>query len=95
MTSFKLVTLKSRGIDQIQHKIRITYKLYSLRENGSILNHVGSDEDIDKLIEKHNKWLGNKPYLIRKFVSESIEEPIFKVVPLKIKRIKKTKRRKK
>ncbi len=87
--NFRIENYPAKTVDQIDHKIRITYKLYSLKNNGELLSCLGSDESLDRLLSKNEQWMHkDRKYVIRKAVIETKEEPVFKVIRNK-QRIKK------
>ena len=95
MSSLRLENYYAKKINEIFHKVRITYKLYSLKEDGSIRNCLGTNESLDTLLNRHGSWVrkGDK-YVIRKAVIEVKEEPVFKVIPMN-KRVNTIKKKKK
>ncbi len=79
--SYRLENFIAKKSSEIFHRIRITYKLYSLKQDGSVRSLLGSNESIDRLMTKNQKWMyGNDKYIIRKVMIETHEEPIFKVI---------------
>lgn len=79
--SYRLENFTAKKSNEIFHRIRITYKLYSLKVDGSVRNLLGTNESLDRLLSKNQKWMyGHDKYIIRKVVIETHEEPIFKVI---------------
>lgn len=79
--SYRLENHTAKKIDEISHNVRITYKLYSLKQDGSIRNCLGTNESLDRLLTKNEDYLHNgDKYIVRKVVIETKEEPVFKVI---------------
>lgn len=84
MSSFRLENFNAKKMDQIEHRVRITYKLYSLRQDGSIRNCLGTNESLDRLLTRNESSMyGDDKYIVRKVIVETHEEPVFKVIPNK------------
>jgi len=79
--NYRLENYTAKRSDQISHSIRITYKLYRVNEKGDLASCLGTDENLDRLLKKNERWMHkNNGYIIRKAVIELKEEPVFKII---------------
>ena len=76
----KIEVYNAKAIDEVKSEIKLTYVLYRVLGNGSLAKYAQS-ESFDKLT--NNKWLQgmrkDDEYIIKKKVTQTNEEPIFKV----------------
>ncbi len=84
---YRLENHTAKKMNEIFHKVRIFYKLYSLKQDGSVRNCLGTNESLDRLLTKNEGYLHNgDKYIVRKVVMETKEEPVFKVITTRRKR---------
>lgn len=76
----KLKTYTAKAIDEVKSEIKLTYVLYRVLGNGTLAKYAQS-ESFDKLTNsKHLKNMEKDDvYIIKKKVTQTNEEPIFKV----------------
>ncbi len=80
---YRLENSPATKSDQVSQNVRITFKLYSLREDGTILSCIGSNQSLDRLMKKNDGWLHEgSNYVIRQVTIQTHEEQVFKVIPM-------------
>jgi len=83
MNNYRLENSPATKSDHISQKVTITFKLYSLKADGTIRSCLGSNQSLDRLMKKNHGWIHNDcKYVIRQVTVQTHEEQMFKVIPM-------------